>query len=145
MLIKISEQSHIINNYDIQKHQDIKSSPITYVHQLKSFDNNFNDMYQKNIFKQQKLSKSSRENFKAASNQELFNILGFQPSKLYSNRKRLSYFLSKNNYQPDNSRVFIIKLPPNQNYYAANNVKISKDKLRNEMVMMAKELDLYLN
>ena len=132
LLVKVAEQSHIINNYDIQKYHDVQAtqSPITYIHQLKSFENNF----EKNIFKQQKLSKSSRENFKAASNQELFNVLGFQPSKMYLNQKRLSYLLSKNHYQPDNSRIFIIKLPPNQNYYAGNNVKYSKDKLRNEMV-----------
>jgi len=128
-------QNHIINNYDIQKYEHVKStqSPITYIQQLRSIESNFDDMKETNFFKHQKLSKSSRENFKVASNQELFNVLGFQPSKLYLNRKRLSYFLSKNHYQPDNSRIFIIKLPPNQNYYASN-VKISKNKLKNEMV-----------
>ncbi|XP_070503661.1 uncharacterized protein [Chironomus tepperi] len=126
----MTEQSHIINNYDIQKQHDVKStqSPITYI-----FENNYHPIHEKSFIKEQKLSKSSRENFKAASNKELFNALGFQPSKLYSNRKRLSYFLSKNHYQPDNSRIFIIKLPPIQNYYASNNDKIAKNKLRNEM------------
>ncbi|CAG9808048.1 unnamed protein product [Chironomus riparius] len=132
LLLKVSEQSHIINNFDIRKYHDVYStqSPITYIHQLKSFENNF----EKNVFKQQKLSKSSRENFKAASNQELLNVLGFHQSKMSLNQKRKSYLLSKNQYQPDNSKIFIIKLPPNQNYYAANNVKYSKDKLRNELI-----------
>lgn len=110
----VQSSSSIINSERIKKTVDVSQSPITYVQHLVQPATDSKVIRPK----RNKGKKTDKQNA-AMSNHELLSSLGLgklpQPSNHH--RKRLAT-QSRHVGRPDDSRVFIVKLPPNPYYYS---------------------------
>lgn len=133
LMVGITEQNKISNNenHQYQDKTKLDQSPIIYIQQIKSVKrHDFDD----------KFHVEPRESIKSErirgimSNKDLMSVLGLRPSSLLisNRRKQVSHLLSKKKYQPDNSRMFIIKLPPNYSYYANEKDEVSNNDKNNK-------------
>lgn len=107
--------SSVINSERIKKAVNVSQSPITYVQHL---------VHQPAAESKIKLPKTNKGNKvekqkNVMSNHELLLKLGLNklPSPTNHHRKRLAS-QSRHVSRPDDSRVFIVKLPPNPDYYS---------------------------
>lgn len=104
--------SSVINSDRNKKAVNVSQSPITYVQHLVEPDS-------KIIRPKRTKGKKNEKQKNLMSNHELLSSLGLGklPSPSNHHRKRLAT-QSRHVGRPDDSRVFIVKLPPNPYYYS---------------------------
>lgn len=104
--------SSVINSDRNKKAVNVSQSPITYVQHLVEPDS-------KIIRPKRTKGKKNEKQKNLMSNHELLSSLGLGklPSPSNHHRKRLAT-QSRHVGRPDDSRVFIVKLPPNTHYYS---------------------------
>lgn len=104
---------------------NVSQSPITYVQRLESAVPEAKISRSKQRTKAKKIVNSGKSK-NVKSNHELLNSLGLGklPSPSNHHRKRLAT-QSRHAGRPDDSKIFIVKLPPNPYYYSHVNGKIS--------------------
>lgn len=101
----VQNQNQSLSERRNKKLLNVNQSSITYV-----------SGFEPAVYKQRTKGKTIKTSGKARNNHELLNSLGLQKSPLSTNhyRKRLA---------THDSRIFIVKLPPNSNYYSYINSK----------------------
>lgn len=102
--------SSVINSERSKKAVNVSQSPITYVQHLVEPDSKII---------RPKRNKGKKTDKQKMSNHALLSSLGLGklPSPSNHHRKRLAT-QSRHVGRPDDSRVFIVKLPPNPHYYS---------------------------
>lgn len=102
-----------------------KASPITYVKRLDNFANNPEAIGRSNKRTKGKKTLDNKPSASLVSNHELLTSLGLSklPSPSNHHRKRLAT-QSRHVGHPDDSRIFVVKLPPNPYYYSHQGDKI---------------------
>lgn len=139
--------SSVINSERNKKAVSVSHSPITYIQRLVEPGSDA-----KIIRPKRNKGKKADKQKSLMSNHDLLNSLGLGklPSPSNHHRKRLAT-QSRHVGRPDDSRVFVVKLPPNPYYYSQNNyhstandlngVEDKSKKVRN----FRNCLELYLN
>lgn len=116
--ISATSTSSVINSERNKKAVNVSQSPITYVQHLvePAFDTK---MVRPKWTKAGTKGKKADKQKNTLSNHELLSSLGLGklPSPSNHHRKRLAT-QSRHVGRPDDSRVFIVKLPPNPYYYS---------------------------
>lgn len=104
----------VIKNERNKKAVNVSQSPITYVQHL------YEPGHEAKINRPKRNKGKTDKHKNAMSNHELLNSLGLGklPSPSNHHRKRLASTQSRHVGRPDDSRVFIVKLPPNPYYYS---------------------------
>lgn len=105
----------VINSERNKKAVNVSQSPITYVQRLVEPGHDA-----KIVRPKRNKAKKSDKQKSLMSNHELLSSLGLGklPSPANHHRKRLATLQSRHVGRPDDSRVFIVKLPPNPHYYS---------------------------
>lgn len=113
--------SSVINSERNKKAVNVSQSPITYVQHLVEPALDMKIVRPKRTKAETKGKKSDKQKM---SNHELLSSLGLGklPSPSNHHRKRLAT-QSRHVGRPDDSRVFIVKLPPNPYYYSHTSFK----------------------
>jgi hypothetical protein len=114
---------------------NVSQSPITYVKRVEAALQPEAKMSRSKIqlsqrTKAKKIDTIKRTNTKPKnmlSNHELLSSLGLGklPSPSNHHRKRLAQTQSRHSARPDDSKIFVVKLPPSQHYYSYSNGKIT--------------------
>ena len=115
--------SSVINSVRNKKAVSVSHSPITYIQHLVAPGSEA-----KIVRPKRNKAKKTDKQKSLQSNHDLLNSLGLGklPSPSNHHRKRLAT-QSRHVGRPDDSRVFIVKLPPNPYYYSQNSHSTGND------------------